>query len=114
MRGRRFNCQVYVPDLREVDLFAETAVHCLFDGAENVFVSRAAAEMAGKQFPQFRIGIKLVGVQDLRGGHDEARSAEAALDGGLVDESLLDVGKFPVRTFQPFQCQDGLSFRPDG
>ena len=99
--------------LDKVYLFAQPLVHGLLDGAEDVLISRAAAEVAGEQLAQFVVAVKLARVQDLSCGHDEARGAESALDGSFVDKSLLDIGEFPVRTFQTFQCQDGLSFCPD-
>ena len=104
---------IYSHVLYEVDLFAQTFVHGLFDGAEDVLVARAAAEVTGEQFAQLGIGIELSRVEDLCSGHDESGCAEAALDSGLINESLLDVGKLPIRSFQTFQCQDGLAFRPD-
>ena len=53
--------------------FAKAAEHRLLDGAEDVLIARAAAEMAGEQLAQLVVGVFLAGVDDLGRRQDEAR-----------------------------------------
>jgi len=102
-----------------LDLFgllglAEAAEHRLFDGAEDVLIARAAAEVAGELLAQLVVRVLDAGVQNLGRGHDEARGAEAALNGGLVHKGLLDVGDLAVRAHEPLERQYVLALGPRG
>src|ERR1051326_1539812 len=62
---------------------------CGLDGIDDVLIAGAAADIAFDAVADLvvsRIGIAL---DDLFGGHDHARSAEAALGGVLVPEGIL-------------------------
>lgn len=87
---------------------AETLFHHFLNGVENVFVARAAAEMTGEQLPKLIARILLARLKDLDRGHDKAGRTEAALHRGLVDERLLNVGQFAVRSEQTFERADIL------
>ena len=97
----------------EINFLPETAVHGLFHCAENVFIAGAAAQVAGQELAQFLIAVELSGLQDFFRSHDKAGRTEAALDGSLVDEGLLDIRQLSVRAAKPLQCEDLLALRPD-
>ena len=69
--------------------------------------------MAGQELPQLLVGVLLAALQDLHCRQDEARGAEAALDGRLVHKGLLDVRELAVGAQQPLQGADVLALRPD-
>ena len=70
--------------------------------------------MAGQQLAQLVVGVVLAAFQNLHGGHDEARRAEAALNGRFLDKGLLNVGQFAVGAGETFQGADVLALGPDG
>src|SRR5438876_521512 len=56
----------------------------------DLFVARAAAEVARERLADVRVGRARVALEQLVGRDQEAGGAEAALDGARVDERLLD------------------------
>ncbi|MPM76125.1 hypothetical protein SDC9_123120 [bioreactor metagenome] len=94
--------------------FPQTLLHGLFNGVEDVFIPRAAAEMTGEEFSELVARVLLAGFEDLHGGHDKSRRAEAALNGRFVHKRLLDVAELSVGAEQALQRADVLAFRPDG
>ena len=85
-----------------------------FDGAEDVLVARAAAQVAGEELPELVVSVFLAGIHDLGGGQDEAGRAEAALDGSFVHERLLDIGDRAVGVHETLERDDVLALSPDG
>ena len=69
---------------------AQPLVHGLFHCPEDVLVAGTAAQVAGQELPQFRVGVLLAALQNLYRRQDETRCAEAALDGGYFN-SISDL-----------------------
>ena len=97
----------------EIDLPSKAAIHRLFHRAEDVFIPRAAAQVAGEELSELIVCVKAVCLQDLDRRHHKARRAEAALDGGFFNERLLNVAQLTVGTEQAFERADVLALRPD-
>ncbi len=79
-----------------------------------VFVTGAAAEVAGDESAKFFAGVFLSGADNFDGGHDEAGCAESALYGCFVDEGLLYGGEFAIWAFESFNGQDMVAIGPNG
>src|SRR5262249_43212528 len=63
----------------------------LLDGLDDVLVAGAAAEVALQTAPNLRLGqTRPVRAEQLRGGHDDPRRAETALQAVPLPESLLE------------------------
>src|SRR5262245_19174643 len=62
----------------------------VLDGADDVVVAGAAAQVPLELMPDVGLARALVALQDLVGGHDHARGAEPALEPVLLPEALLD------------------------
>src|SRR3970040_3145986 len=62
----------------------------LADGGDDVLVTGAAAEVALDGVPDRRLGRVGVAREQVGGGHQHARCAEAALEAGLLPERLLE------------------------
>lgn len=86
--------------------------HGLLHRAEDIFISGTAAQMTGQQFADLVIGIFLSGLQKFRCAHDKARGTESALDSGLINKGLLNVGHLAVRSCQALQGQDFPALGP--
>src|SRR5438093_2874852 len=74
-------------------LLARRAAHRLgggLDGLDDVHVAGTPAEVAFESPPDLVFGRVRVLREQIRGGHDEARRAVAALQAVLVPERLLD------------------------
>src|SRR2546423_7279304 len=67
------------------------------DGLDDVHVTGAAAEVALEALADLVVGRARVLLQQVRGGHDEAWRAVAALEAVLVPERLLDRVQRAVR-----------------
>ena len=93
-------------------ILPQPSQHGLLHRAEDIFISRAAAQVAGQELADLVIGIFLSGLQKLRCAHDKARGTESALDSGLINEGLLNIGHLAVRSRKAFQGQDFLALGP--
>ena len=76
-------------------LAGQVLSHDALHGVQDILIAGAAAQVAGDELAQLIPVVLFVGAHDLHGGHDEAGSAEAALDGGLLDKGGLDGGQAP-------------------
>ena len=76
-----------------------TLVHSALNGVDDVVVARATAQVS-------RDELAPSGAHNLGGTHDEARRAEAALDGHLVDKRPLHRAKTPIRCLQALSGND--------
>ena len=66
----------------------------LLDGVEDAHVAGAAAEVSGEAFLDLGEGWVGVFVEEMVGGQDHARGADAALGSAAFEEALLDRVKF--------------------
>src|SRR5262249_12401992 len=66
------------------------------DGLDDVVVARAAAEVAFEPVADLALRGPWVPLEELRGGHDHARCAEAALEAVLLPEAFLDRMELPI------------------
>ena len=76
-----------------------------FHRVHDVLVPGAAAQVAVQAVPDLLLAGVGVAVQDLLGGHDHARRAEAALQAVLIPEGFLDLVQLAVGG-HPFDGQD--------
>ena len=72
---------------------AQTAVHGLFHGLEDVLVAGAAAQVTGHVMDDLITGGMGIFAQQSGSGNDEAGSAVAALQGSVVNKGLLEYAK---------------------
>src|ERR1044071_5614613 len=82
----------------------------VLDGFHDVVIPRAPAEIAFELVPDLLLGGLGVALDHLRGGHDHARGAEAALQPVLFPEAVLDGMELAVRG----HAFDGLDLRALG
>lgn len=69
-------------------VFSKSSQHCFFHRTENIFISGAAAQMAGHLLADFVIGVFFAGCKQLRCAHKETGRTETALYGCFVDKRL--------------------------
>src|SRR3954451_8598048 len=67
------------------------------DRGDDVLVARAATDRAGDRGADLMLGRLRVLVEQCACGHEHPRRAEAALQGVLLVEALLDRVELPVR-----------------
>src|SRR6266436_1170771 len=79
----------------------------VLDGFDDIVIARAPAEIALELVPDLLLGRLRIALDHLRGGHDHARRAEAALQAMLFPEAVLDRMELAVRG----HALDGLDLR---
>src|SRR4029077_17969674 len=68
----------------------------VLDRLDDVVVAGAATEVAFEAVANLGLAGALVPLEELVGGHDHARGAEAALEAMLLPEALLDRVELPI------------------
>ena len=86
------------------------ASHKVLDRLNHVIMADAATEVARKRLLELSAARMGVLIEKRNAGHDDARSAEAALIGGMVDESLLNGMEHTTLTRETFDGRDVLAF----
>jgi hypothetical protein len=80
------------------------------DGADDFIIAGTAAEISGELEADVVFGGLWVFVEESLGGHEEAGSADAALQGGTFKEALLERVQMTVLG----EAFDGFDFRAFG
>src|SRR6185437_9356294 len=83
---------------------------CLFDGVDNVRVSRAAAEIPAHEFSNLRLAFSMTLLDARHRRHDLSRRAIAALKCIVVNEGLLHGVQCTVSPGEPLDRRDLMSF----
>src|SRR5437764_14352183 len=69
-------------------------------------IAGAAADVAGQHLAHFMLGRRRMLAQELRGRDQDAGGAEAALQGVVPPERLLQIIELPLAWAQPFDSLD--------